>query len=471
MSDLPAPAQPGRRLEGMSAATWRTSVRSRYMRSAMTSVYLLDRTPDLAALRLRLERVTRLAPVLRSRIVESPVGLGQPRLVVDPDYDLDVHVAHYALPAPGSWEQLLRHVRRASITDLDRDRALWRATLIEGLADGRAAVVLVVHHAIADGQGLVQIVSGLFDASPDAQPADALPPAPEPGSVARAPVLLGGIGETVASVARRTLAVPKAATKLLGSPVRTSSDWARMARSARRVARVHAEPLSPLLAGRGSTYTPRTLDVPFPALKAAASTYGGTINDVFLAAVVAGLRRYHEANEAAPGRLRVNVPVSYRTEQSRSADNAVSIARIELDAAEPDAAARVAEAHAAVEQAVAEPFLPRMDLVAEASRVLPVEVAVAMSRGSDLTASNVPGVPVPVWLAGARVERVYPVMATLGAAANITLVSYARRWCSIGVCVDDLAVDQPDLFVRCLGEGFAEMGIELPASPYDPLAG
>jgi hypothetical protein len=242
-----------------------------------------------------------------------------------------------------------------------------------------------------------------------------------------------------------------------------------MAGSAHRVGQVHASPLSALMTGRGSTYTPRTLDVSFPDLKQVARAHGGTLNDAFLTGLAAGVRRYHEANDVAAGRVRVNVPVSLRDERHRADDNTTAIARIVLDTTERDAAGAFAAARQAMSAARREPFLPHMDLVAEASRLLPVDAIVAMSRGSDLTASNVPGVPIPVWLGGARVERIYPVVATLGSAANITLLSYAGAWCSIGVTVDDVAVDQPDLFVRCLAEGFSEISVGPAANPYDPL--
>ena len=106
-------------------------------------VFVLDGSPDPVAITKRMEMVTRLFPALRSRIVEPATPLGQPRLIVDGEFDLSLHIAHYVLPPPGNWEQLLRHVRRYSLTDLDRDRALWRAVILDGLRGGRSAVVLV----------------------------------------------------------------------------------------------------------------------------------------------------------------------------------------------------------------------------------------------------------------------------------------------------------------------------------------
>ena len=137
VTEQPAPAIPewGQPLSAWNATLWRTATGSPMMRSAMTGLLLLDRTPDFVALVERMDRVTRAIPALRERIVEPVGGIGQPRLVADPEFDLDFHLAHLALPAPGSWQQLLGLVRRESMADLDRDRPLWRGTLISGSPD------------------------------------------------------------------------------------------------------------------------------------------------------------------------------------------------------------------------------------------------------------------------------------------------------------------------------------------------
>ena len=104
----------------------------------------------------------------------------------------------------------------------------------------------------------------------------------------------------------------------------------------------------------------------------------------------------------------------------------------------------------------AEPALKLADNLAEFSRFLPPELLSAAAQTSDLTASNVPGVPVPVWLAGAQVERMYPLVATIGAAINITMLTY-NGVASVGVSTDDAAVDDRDELVRSLRHGFREV--------------
>jgi len=465
----------GQKLAGWNASVWRTSVGSVTMRSAILGVFLLDSPPDIVALRDRMERVTRWFPALRQRVVEPIGSIGQPRMVIDPDFDIAFHTTRYALPKPGSWEQLLRHVRRQSLHDLDRDRPLWRATLVEGLEGDRAAVLLMVHHAIADGQGSVMMLAGMVDWAAGASPAgEPLPPEPAPGRTDPITATLAAAGSAAKRAGglgvRAVRDLPSSTRTIVTHPRRSTSDAVRLAASASRLLRPHRGPLSPLLTERGTTYTSRTLDVPFDALRAASKAYGGTLNDAFLAAVLGGMRRYHELHGVEVGSLRVNVPVSLRASGQDASTNAVSIARVELDASERDVAARFAQARQVVSEAREEPMLPFADLAADASRLLPVALIAEAAKSSDATASNVPGLPAPVWVGGASLLRLYPIVPTLGAAANITMLSYARKHCSVGVSMDDIAIRDPDAFMECLAEGFAEVGAVPEAHPFDPLA-
>lgn len=469
----------GRKLAGWNAGVWRTSVSSVTMRSAIMGVFLLESTPDIGALRDRMDRVTRWFPALRERVVEPIGSVGQPRMVVDPDFDITFHTARYVLPAPGSWEQVMSHARRQSMYDLDRDRPLWRATLIEGLEGGRSAILLMVHHAIADGQGTVMMLAGLVDWSSGAAPTDEpMPPAPAPGRtdpITATVAAVGSAAKRAGGLGRQAVRdLPSSARTMIAHPRESTSEAVRLAASAARVLRLHREPLSPLMRDRGTTYSSRTLDVPFDALRSSAKLYGGSLNDAFLAALVGGMRRYHALHGVEVGSLRINVPVSTRSTGS-SADsdatsNAVSIARIELDAAERDVPTRFAQAAAAVSAARDEPALHYADLAADASRLLPVSVIAGVAKASDLTASNVPGLPAPVWLGGVALERLYPIVPTMGASVNVTMLSYARAHCSIGVSMDDVAVRDPDVLMECLAEGFAEIGAVPEAHPFDPLA-
>src|SRR6188472_4419636 len=112
----------------------------------------------------------------RQRLVEVPFGLDHPYWIEDPDFDLEYHVRHIALPAPGDWRQLCIQIARLHSRPLDLSRPLWEVTVVEGLdnvegvAPGSFAVVQKIHHAAVDGVTLLEITSAVHDTSPDAEP-------------------------------------------------------------------------------------------------------------------------------------------------------------------------------------------------------------------------------------------------------------------------------------------------------------
>src|SRR4249919_2178816 len=126
------------------------------LRSTVVSIVLLDRSPDWDVLLDRFERVARVMPMFRQRIVPS-LPPAPPRWVYDPDFDLRYHLRRLTAPAPGSLSTVLEIGRRAELDEFDHARPMWSVTLVEGLEDGGAALVVKLHHSLADGIGAVQI--------------------------------------------------------------------------------------------------------------------------------------------------------------------------------------------------------------------------------------------------------------------------------------------------------------------------
>ena len=146
-----------RRLGGWDFATWRMASDDPVMRSTILGVLVLESSPDWDKLLDRYERASRLAPVLRSKVVEGPTGLETPRVVVDPNFDLSFHMRRFGMPTGSTWADVLDEARRQSMADFDKDRPLWRVTVLEGLPGGKSVMIQKLHHAIADGQGAVQL--------------------------------------------------------------------------------------------------------------------------------------------------------------------------------------------------------------------------------------------------------------------------------------------------------------------------
>ena len=454
----------GKQLTGWDAATWRAAAEDPSLRSTVVALVLLDSAPDWKRLRERIERLTRLVPVLRQRPVRGAFGISAPRLAVDPDFDLDLHLHRYRLPGKGSWDQLMTEARRLSLSDFDHNRPLWEIAVVEGLPGKRAAVLMKLHHAIADGQATVMIGLALFELSAQPNPDEPpTPAAPIAESVSVTEVSLADIADNV----RRGVGAAERAAGILGDlargtvsdPVRTWTGAWNTVGSVTRFAAMPEGSLSPLMTQRSTTYRFGAFDLPFADLQGAATGRGRSVNDAFMAAVGSGLDRYHARHSQVADELRFNVPISLRGDpgdRSGQAANAVTVARFVL----PVAGLSVDERMTAASEAVAhwrdEPALRLADPLAEVSWLVPVPVLAQAAKASDVTTSNVPGPPLPLYLAGARVVGMYPLVATIGAAVSVTMVTYDGA-AFIGVSVDDRAVPDVADLVDDLRAGFKEV--------------
>lgn len=457
-SDAPATVTvKAKRMSGWDFATWRVASDDPVMRSTIIGLLLLDSAPDWDTLVERFDRASRTAVVLRQKVVEGPLGYEAPRMVVDPDFDLSFHLRRFRMPARSRWADILEDARRQSMTDFDRDRPLWRVTLLEGLADGKAAVLVKLHHAIADGQGAVMLGAALFDFTPEGADLGPMPPEPTAEELDQSGFVdvmvrdnLGWVAKSAGDVVR---GLGPAALAAMRDPGAMATRVLQTTGSILRLTKIPLGPLSPLMTHRSINYHFDTFDMRLEDIKNYAKRNEATINDVFLAAIAEGLGEYHRRMGKPVERLRVNMPISLRTPGKSSVDNAVTIARFELPVAQSNPIEVMEEVGRTVARWRKEPALAMSDQLAELSRLIPPELISAVAQASDLTASNVPGVPVPVWLAGARVSRMYPLVATIGAAVNVTMLTYDGV-ASIGVSTDDAAVDDREEIIRCLRMGF-----------------
>ena len=456
-----------KRMGGWDFATWRMATDDPVMRSTILGLLVLDRSPDWDRLCERYERATRLAPVLRSKVVEGPLDLQTPRVVVDPNFDLGWHMTRLAMPKGSTWNDVLDFARRQSMTDFDKERPLWRVTVLEDLPGGKSVVIQKLHHAIADGQGAVQLGLALLDFDEKGTDLGPMPDEPEPVVLDTKGFLQAVVRNNVGWVAKTVEDVVKGIGPLALSAIKNPKELfgkvIGTAESVRKFTKVPLGPLSPIMQGRSINYHFDTIDMDFEKFKAAAKKRDRTVNDLFLAGISIGMYRFHEKMGRPVDELRMNMPISLRT--SADETNAVTIARFEIPVS--NVIDDVLEAAAnTVRSWRAEPALKLADYMAELSRFLPPEMVSAAAQTSDLTASNVPGVPLPVWLSGAKVELMYPLVGTIGAAINVTMLTY-NGTASVGVSTDDAAVGDRAELVRALREGFAEVtsGAILPGDP------
>ena len=225
----------------------------------------------------------------------------------DPDFDLAFHVRRVDAPGPATIDTLLEMARIAAMADFDRARPLWEVTLIDGLANGGAALLCKLHHSLTDGIGAVGIAMTLYDAAPDYEHR-ALPQIPATSVAGHLGVFLDSIAYEANLAASAIADSVKAGPGLLASsilhPFSTAAGFGALAASVVRTARPTRRPGSPIMVKRNHHRRLAVHEVPTEHLRQAGKTCGGSLNDAFIAAVAGGLRRYHEKHAVAVGALR-----------------------------------------------------------------------------------------------------------------------------------------------------------------------
>jgi diacylglycerol O-acyltransferase / wax synthase len=441
------------------AFSWRME-RDPALRSTIVVVDWLDRAPDWDALVARVDRLSRLMPSLRQRVIESPFGLTAPRWSFDPHFDLDWHIRRVAAPAPRTREAILHLARRSAMDAFDRARPLWELTLVEGIEDGEAALLVKFHHSLSDGVGGMRMLAIIADpqrAPRDLGPMPPAPPGETPDQLALVTGAAGSIAAQMTGLARRGAeAVIPALIRSALDPIGQAYSTAAMARSVYRTAAPSSAAMSPVMRDRSMTRHLAIMEVSLGPLKKAAKTADGTVNDAYLAIVTGGLRRYHERHGTAVESLRAVIPINLRIAQDTSWGNRITLMRVTVPVAEPDPAARMRLLHRLTEAARAEPSLPVTGAIAGVLNLLPVDYVAGILKHADFVASNVPGVPTPVYVAGSKVTGTFAFGPTIGTSLNTTLLSYAGT-CDIGINIDTAAVPDPQVLLACLQESAAEI--------------
>lgn len=401
------------------------------LRSTIVTLTVLERSVDWSAIVDRFDRISNVVPRFRQRVTRSN-PLRRPRWELDPDFDLDHHLRKLTAPRPGTARALLDLAQLGIMDDFDRNRPLWQASLVDGLADGTTVLLCRFDHALADGIGAVQIAGVLYDASSHT-------------------TLLGPIRVPRACPAPR----PGRVGSVLRHPLDTAAAGLGAALSVYRTARPVSGPRSPVMRRRTSNRHADSLEVSRPGLQRAGSAAGGSLNDAFIAAVAGGLRRYHGCHDASVGELIMSMPISIRTRMDSPAGNRATLMRVAVPVGMADPSERIAEIHRRTTTARGEKSLGYTDLIAAGLNTLPRSYVGSELRHVDFVASDVPGFPAPLRLGGVPVKKQYAFSPTLGASVNATLLSYVDT-CYIGINVDTGAIPDHRAFYACLAAGFEE---------------
>ncbi|WP_293002277.1 wax ester/triacylglycerol synthase domain-containing protein [Mycobacterium sp.] len=459
-------------LNPLETLMWRADI-DPMMRSTVMAVEVLDVAPDWDRLLAAHEWASRVVPRFGERVSE-PLGLvGTPVWSKDAQLDLHYHLRRVRLAGDGGWSELLTLAEHQAMTPFDRARPPWEAVLVEGLPDGKAAYLLKLHHALTDGLGLTQLLSHIHSRQRAHNPSKPQP-APTPDrSVDRGEYLVRQLRRDLGAVPAAIRAGRDGVLRGLRAPAALVRDSVRYANSARRVLSPPAAPGLPLIAARGTSWRFVALDVSFADLRASAKVVGGSLNDAFLAALVGAFRLYHDRSGeplSSDTTMPVSVPVSIRRDSDGAGGNHFAPARLACPVGMTDPASRITSIGQLMREARDEPALESGGLLVPVLARMPgpilVRVAAATTAGTDLQASNVPGVQEDMFLAGARIERIYPFAPLPGCAAMISLHTY-NGVCCIGANLDAAAITDPDLFAECLTGGFAEV-LDLASGAAEP---
>ena len=392
--------------------------------------------------RLRSMLADRL-PTIRAvnqKLMSDPVHLGRPFWMDDPDLDLDHHLDHLVLDPPGDDRALADVVGGIAATQLRRDRPLWEISVIEGLADSRMAVMLKMHHSIIDGVSAANVMGRLLDLEAE--------PAPRAHSKHRPPATensnaIERLGRSLSSrlTEPRELAglVPDTAKRL----ATTLWGLSRHRSGAAPFAKPFTAPRTSFNATTTARRSVAFTDVALTDIKAVKREYGVTVNDVVTAVVGGALRHYLQDRGELPERpLLAAVPVSVHDQTAaRAGATKVSVMFSTLATDEPDPVARLRAISGANARAKEIHGMMGADTLmrwAELSWLNALGVGARVYSAlhladhhrvvHNLILSNVPGPPVPLYMAGARVLGLYPFgPITDGAALNITVLSQGDR--------------------------------------------
>jgi len=406
-----------------------------------------------------------LVPRYRQKLAFPPLDTGRPLWIDDPRFNLEFHLRHAALPAPGDEAALLALTGRIFSQPLDRTKPLWELWLVEGLDDGGFALLSKTHHALVDGISGVDLTTVLFDLTAEGTPGLAEPepwvPSPEPSAASLAAAGLVGAARAATRVATSAAGAATDPQALLGRAREVAQGVGEVAWAA-----LNAPPETPFNVTPGPHRRFQVVRAGLDEMKGIKDALGGTVNDVVLTVVTGALAYFLQSR----GRrtegvvLRACVPVSVRTpEQSGALGNQLTQILAPLPVGIEDPVARLRfvrdamrglkeskQALGAKAIAAAQDFAPPT-IMAQASRMTFAD------RFYNLLVTNVPGPQFPLFLLGRRLEAAFPIAFLAGdRALAVAIMSYDGGM-NFGLIGDYDALPDLDVIAEGIEGSLAEL--------------
>lgn len=396
----------------------------------------------------------------RQRLIKPSFPSTRPYWKTDPHFRLAAHFRRVALPAPGDQEALQRVVSDLMSTPLDPSKPLWQIHLVENYGDG-SAIIARIHHSIADGLALIYVLLSLTDMTPDApwpQPTEDDAEDEDGGFFSG---ILGSLfrgGRSVAGAAGRLSATAvKGSLSTIRNPDRLREMMASGSELSYATSKLVLRPDDPPTPFKGKLGTVKrgawSHLLPLKDIKAIKNATRTTVNDVLISAMSGALRQYMLSVGAEPQDFRATVPVNLRTEKEMGQlGNKFGLVFLNLPVSIGDPIARLYEVHYRMltlkKSSEAGIILTLLNMIGRSAQQVQDLVVSVFAKKATTVLTNVPGPPIPLYLAGRKIEDLMfwvPQAGRLG--MGISILSYAGK-VYVGVATDAKLVNDPDQIIE-----------------------
>jgi WS/DGAT/MGAT family acyltransferase len=436
----------------------------------MAMLMVLDRPPHPDLVRLAFDRAIDAVPRLAQHVAEAPLGITLPHWEDDPTFDLEYHVRRHRLSGSADMVELFREIAPAYESPFDRSRPLWEARLYDGLEGDRAAMFFKLHHAFADGVGGNAIFAALTDwqREPDTTSDGTLHHATkgdwgeQPGFGRR---LLEAVEDRVALDLER---VRDAATVVLDA-VEHPSKLAQLGDMVRSLASTMSfDSHSPLKDHAGRSRRLSGLDLPFAEVRAVKHALGGCMIDVILTIMARAIGKWHAQHRVLEvDELMTLVPVNLRRPEEWADGGGIGNASTGIMVPLPIRTRGVLTLHREISRRMEEkkkdPASHAVPAVANLLSMLPAKLITWLGESTfgsvDFIVTNVPGIPIPRFFAGAEIVSAYPFApVAFRSPASVALYGY-RENLHIGITSDETIMPDVERFKRDIVAAFRELKV------------
>ena len=447
-------------MSGMEAMMWNVE-RDPWLDPNGGGIAIYDRPLDVDLFRRCMRQAVAEVPRHRQRVVPGLGPLSTPRWVHDHEFDLNWHVRRIGAPGDGTLRELLDYFAPWLQDPYDHTRPLWMYVVVDGMAEGRGALMWKIHHTVGDGESMVKMSLAYTGSERDTPP----PPDVDLDAVIDSePEEHMGLVSTAWDAIGQGLKWPADLSRRALRNVTNPGAMGRAGAEAADLLKTANEQLHPagsdLWRNRSRRRHVEAFSLPFDPVHAAAHALGGTINDFFLAGAIEAGVRYHQQFDSAPEKFHITLVVNTRSDNEDAA-NAFSPVPVEVAGRPMPLADRFAEVHRLVRAKRGEVHgAGPLAAIAPVVNLLPIPLMTGLARDQaghiDFATSNLPGFRDETFVAGAKTLHTYPFGPVAGTAFNLTMMS-TNDVLDLGVNIDPAAVTEPRLLMSHLQAAYADL--------------